>query len=179
MSSENIHLLVGKAKNGDKEAFGELYGIYSREMYGFAYWYLGDKYSAEDAVSDAAVNAFISVGKIRDTSKFKGWLFTILLRSCQKQLKNIIGMRQCAEIGEVSVKDENISVEERAELKSALSVLSEEDREILLLSSMGGLTSKEIGRMLSMPSGTVRSKISRATDKLYDLLSERSVRNGK
>lgn len=179
MSSDKTKLLVSKAKNGDKEAFGDLYELYSKEMFRFALWYLGDKYCAEDAVSDAAVNAFISIKNVRKPEKFKSWLFTILLRSCQKQLKYVIGMRKTAELETLNEKPQEMSVEESVEIRNALSVLSDEDRQILLLSALGNLTGKEIGEMFSMPQGTVRSKISRATDKLYDVLSERSVTNGK
>lgn len=179
MSSKNIGLLVEKAKNGNKEAFGELYELYSREMYAFAFWYLGDKYFAEDAVSDAFVSAFVSVGNVKNPKKFKSWLFTILLRCCKKQLSGIIRMRQTDELGEIAEEAETSFLEERAELKTALLSLSEKEREIYLMSSLGNLTSKEIGEIFSMPSGTVRSKISRAGDKLYDILKEGSNRNEK
>lgn len=179
MSSEKIRSLVEKARRGDREAFGDLYEEYSREMYSFALWYLGDRYSAEDAVSDTVLNAFVSIKNVKKPEKFKSWLFTVLLRSCRRQLKNIIGMRQMTEIGENEEEVKKISVEERAEILQALSVLSDEDREIFLLSALGNLTGREIGEMFSMPSGTVRSKLSRATDKLYSVLGERSVTDGK
>lgn len=179
MSSEINHLLVIKAKSGDKEAFGDLYARYSREMYSFALWYLGDRYSAEDAVSDAVLNAFLSVKNVKKPEKFKSWLFTVLLRSCQKQLRYVIGMRKTVEIGEMNDESGEMSTEERAELNSALMKISGEDREILLLSALGNLTSTEIGEIKSMPPGTVRSKISRATDKLYAILGEGSLQNGE
>lgn len=179
MSSEKIHSLVNKAKKGDKEAFGDLYEIHSREMFTFARWYLGDVFLAEDAVSDAVLNAYISIKNVREPEKFKSWLFTILLRCCRKNLKNIINLRQSVDITDIQKESAEASPEEKAELKAALEKISEEDREILLLSSLGNLTSVEIGEMLSMAPGTVRSKLSRSTDKLCDLLSERSFINGK
>lgn len=178
MSSENIELLVRNAKNGDRDSFGELYEIFSKEMYSFACWYLGDGTLAEDAVSDAVLNAFLSVKNIKKPEKFKSWLFTILLRSCQKQLKSIISMRQTVDIDTVEKKAEGVTLEEKTELKQALACLSEQEREIFLLSTLGNLTSNEIGSMLSLAPGTVRSKISRTSDKLYDMLGERSAVNG-
>lgn len=177
MSSDNIQLLVKKAKDGDKEAFGDLYELYSLEMYKFALWYLSDKFSAEDAVSEAAMNAFSSIKKLKKPEKFKSWLFTILLRCCQRQLSQIISMRLAVDVDSIDGIAEGFSVEESAEIKCAMNRLSSEDREIILLSALGNLTSREIGEMLSIPSGTVRSKLSRATDKLYDILSDRSVKN--
>lgn len=175
MSSENIRDLVEKAKKGDKEAFGDLYEMHSRAMYSFACRYLGDSYLAEDAVSDTAVNAFISIKSLKKNDKFKSWLFTILIRCCKKQLKSVITLRNTLDIDSLSEKSGDSSIELHAEINGALEVLGEEEKEILLFSVLGNLTSKEIGEIMSMPPGTIRSKISRATDKLYIALSERSV----
>lgn len=167
MSSTDIRKLVRLSKEGSANAFGELYEIYSRDMYNFAYYYLGDAYRAQDAVSDAVCNAFASVGSLKKDSAFRAWLFTILLRSCQKQLKYIIEQRNISDIeeqGEIPSEDNDFRV--TVELKEALLQLSEEERQIVLLSVVCSYKSSEIGEMLSMPSGTVRSKLSRATDKL-------------
>lgn len=174
MSSTDIRKLVRLSKQGSADAFGELYGIYSKEMYNFAYYYLGDTYCAQDAVSDAVCSAFSSIGALKKDSAFKPWLFKILLRNCQKQLKYIIEQRNASDIQEhseiSSANGEDFRV--TVELKEALLQLSEEERQIVLLSVVCSYKSGEIGEMLSMPSGTVRSKLSRATDKLCRIMSE-------
>lgn len=172
MSSGEIHNLVKKAKSGDAEAFGELYGMCNRDLFNFACYYLGDRYSAEDAVSDAVCSAFSSIGNLRNEASFKSWMFKILLRSCQKQMKYIIERRSTADIEECEPfpgKDNGFI--EKTELKEALSLLNEEEREIILLATVGGYKSREIGEIMSKPAGTVRSKLKRTTDKLYDILN--------
>ena len=173
MSSTDIRKLVRLSKQGSANAFGELYEIYSKDMYNFAYYYLGDTYRAQDAVSDAVCSAFSSIGKLKKDSAFRSWLFTILLRSCQKQLKYIIEQRNSEDIEEhtgISSEDNDFCV--TVELKEALLQLSDEERQIVLLSVVCSYKSGEIGEMLSMPAGTVRSKLSRATDKLCRIMNE-------
>ncbi len=173
MSSTDIKKLVKLSKNGSTKAFGELYEIYSKEMYNFAYYYLGDSHRAQDAVSDAVCSAFISINTLKKDNAFKSWLFTILLRSCQKQLRYIIEQRNTSDIQEhTDIKATGNDFRLTVELKQALSMLSEDERQIVLLSVVCSYKSGEIGEMLSMPAGTVRSKLSRATDKLYEIMSE-------
>ncbi len=183
MGPKETRDLVKKAKNGSAEAFGELYEKYSGEMYAFACYYLGDKFRAEDAVSDAVCSAFSSVGKLNDPDAFKSWIFKILLRSCQKQLKYIVEQRKTKDYSELNVAVQATDIDEKTALKEALALLNDEDRTIVLLSAVGKYTSREIGEMLGLLPSTVRSKLSRATDKLYSFLSEengeRREKNGK
>lgn len=183
MGPKETRDLVKKAKNGSAEAFGELYEKYSGEMYAFACYYLGDKYRAEDAVSDAVCSAFSSLKSLKNPDSFKSWIFKILLRSCQKQLKYIVEQRKMKDFSELNVAVQADDIDEKTALKEGLSLLSDEDRTIVLLSTVGKYTSREIGEILGLLPSTVRSKLSRATDKLYLFLSEerneRREKNGK
>lgn len=172
MDPKEIRNLVKSAKSGNVNAFGELYEMYSGEMYAFANYYLGDKYRAEDAVSDAVCSAFSSVRTLKEPNAFKPWIFKILLRACQKQLKHIIRQRETKELTDLSDKVHKDYIDEKIALKQALLTLNNTDRSIVLLSTVGKYNSREIGEMLDMLPSTVRSRLSRATDKLYSFLSE-------
>ena len=96
MSSEIIRDLVRKAQNGDVEAFGELYEIYSKDMFRFAWYYTGTEAVAEDCVSEAALAAFQKITELRKTEAFKSWLFKILFNCCKKsQNAKIIMLARC------------------------------------------------------------------------------------
>ena len=82
MSSKIIDSLVSSAKKGSAEAFGELYEIYSKDMFRFAYYYLGSSVLAEDCVSECVCIAFQKIGSLRKPSAFKSWLFKILHNCC-------------------------------------------------------------------------------------------------
>ncbi len=169
MSSNIIENLVVQSQNGDADAFGELYSIFSKDMYRFALYYTGSKFLAEDAVSDAALCAFEKIGQLKKKSAFKSWLFTILFNCCKKQQKEkAISLRR-VELSEANGIS-NDGGFEKSMVKSLLSSLEEDEREILLLSFVGGYSSGEIGKMLSMKSGSVRSKKNRTVSKLREMM---------
>lgn len=75
--------LVEQAKAGSADAFGQLYAQYAQDLYRFAYYYLGSREEAEDAVQDAVCAAFQGIGALRSVSSFKAWLFSILIQHLQ------------------------------------------------------------------------------------------------
>ena len=173
MSSKIIDSLVSSAKNGSAEAFGELYEIYSKDMFRFAYYYLGSSALAEDCVSECVCIAFQKIGELRKTSAFKSWLFKILHNCCNSVLKEKIkseGNVEFFSLTDISAEEDNIS--EKLSLKQALSLLSDEDREIVILHYCQGYTSKEIGEILSLNDATVRSKILRSGEKMRKFLQK-------
>ena len=173
MSSKIIDSLVSSAKNGGAEAFGELYEIYSKDMFRFAYYYLGSSALAEDCVSECVCIAFQKIGELRKISAFKSWLFKILHNCCNSVLKEKIkseGNVEYSSLADLADEEDNIS--EKLSLKQALSLLSDEDREIVILHYCQGYTSKEIGEILSLKDATVRSKILRSGEKMRKFLQK-------
>ncbi len=176
MSSKVIENLVNKAKEGNIDSFGILYETYSKDMYKFAYYYLGSSVLAEDCISECVLIAFEKIGTLKKASAFKSWLFKILYNCCNKALTEKIRSRQAVELSEVrdlGAYEEDLS--ESLSLKNALSRLSEEERTIIVLRYSAGYTSKEIGKILGMKDSTVRSKLMRSTDKLRDMLHTNEV----
>ena len=173
MSSKIIDSLVSSAKNGSAEAFGELYEIYSRDMFRFACYYLGSSSLAEDCVSECVCIAFQKIGTLRKASAFKSWLFKILHNCCNSALKEKMkseGNVEYSSVTELSSESEDIN--EKLSLKQALLLLSDEDREIVILHYCQGYTSKEIGEILGIKDATVRSKILRSGEKLRKFLQK-------
>lgn len=176
MSSKVIENLVNKAKEGNIDSFGILYETYSKDMYKFAYYYLGSSVLAEDCISECVLIAFEKIGTLKKASAFKSWLFKILYNCCNKALTEKIRSRETVELSEVrelGAYEEDLS--ESLSLKNALSRLTEEERTIIVLRYSAGYTSKEIGKLLEMKDSTVRSKLMRSTDKLRDMLHTNEV----
>ena len=172
MSSEFIKSLVNRARAGDVDAFGELYGVFREDMYRFAWYYTGTSVYAEEAVSNAVLSAFQNITSLKKADSFKSWLFKILYNECKKLQKEKLtanGMLDYdAQLFEVSPGDNS---DEIIALKKSLSKLGDEEREIIILYYSCGYTSKEISELTGIRHATVRSKISRATDKLKQLLA--------
>lgn len=163
--SSNVENLVIKSKSGDTAAFGDLYELYCKDMFRFAYYYTGSSATAEDCVSEAVLIAFRKIGELKNVSSFKSWLFRILRNCCavsfRKTSREILEEENYSGVHSFE-NEEN----EKISLKNALAKLPDDERELLILYYCIGYTSKEISRMLTMNENTVRSKISRSTEKL-------------
>ncbi len=166
--------LIRDAVGGDANAFGELYSMYASELYRFAYYYLGSAASAQDAVQEACLAAFGSISSLREPEKFKSWFFTILANTCKRLLRAGREQNGVISIEELScdppARDADSDLSLSVQLTDALLRIAEEERSIVLLSVIGGYNSAEISKLLVLPRGTVRSKLSRALAKLREEL---------
>lgn len=166
MDKEEVKALVKKAKHGDAKAFGSLYGEYALSLYRFALSVLKNHDDAEDAVQSASVIAFRKIGDLKKDESFKSWFFTILYNECRKISLSKI------RVNEVSVEDiavyerEGPDSTEKYDLISLLDTLSLNEKSIVILSVFEGYNSEEIGKMLGMKAGSVRSSLSRLLKKL-------------
>ncbi len=166
--------LVISAKSGDKDAFCALYSLYKDRLYRYALYRLGVPEDAEDAVSDCVLSAFKQIEKLKKPEAFSAWLFTILRYSCNAAINRQSINSKTESIDEMaetlSVSDESIT--EKTELRQALDILKDDEKEIVLMSVVLGLNSKEIARATDLTAGAVRSKLSRSLKKMRDFLGD-------
>ncbi len=164
--------LVLLSKGGNKEAFSELYSLYKDKLYRYAFYRLENRQDAEDAVSDAVYSAFYQIGRLKKPEAFSAWIFRILYVSCGEIIKARAKRRAMADINDMSEKltydmEETVN---KTELQQALDILKDDEREIVLLSVVSGLNSKEISKICDMTPGSVRSKLSRSLAKMREFL---------
>ena len=159
--------LVKRAKSGDDDAFSTIYGMIYKDMYKFAYYYLDNAMDAEDAVSEAVLDAYKSVKKLRQEESFKNWIFKILTVKCKKKMEKYI--HRDAELTE-DIAFEDKDYDESQDVKVAFSVLTEEEKQVVSLAVFAGYKSHEIAESMGLNSNTVRSKLSRALAKMQKKL---------
>ena len=162
--------LAKQATKGDSAAFGELYSLFAGEMYRYALYSLGSAEAAQDAVQDTALEAFKSIVKLKNEVAAKAWFFGILYNVCkrfqrEKYKAEFTALELC---GELSSADTSEDVLTGLDLIGLISTLSEQEREIVLLSAVCGYSGKEIAAVTGIPHGTVRSRLSRALAKLRE-----------
>ncbi len=167
---ENISVLAKSARNGDARAFGEIYSAFSGEMYRYAYYCLGNEAAAQDAVQETALEAWKSISKLKNENAAKAWLFRILGRQCKHALREKYKADFAAfeETENLAAEDSSERAQAQIDLLRLLERLSEEERQIILLGTVGGLNSREIAKIIEIPAATVRSKLSRALKKLRE-----------
>ena len=159
-------LLIRKARRGDIQAFGTLYGRIYKELYRFALYTTRHKQDAEDVVSETIVASYENIGRLKKEDSFRSWIFTILANQCKKRFRTIGDTE--------ALSDELIAQEQdhdsNHDVREALMRLGEEDRLIVVWSVLGGYPSEEIGKVLEMNPATVRSRKARALEQMRDIL---------
>lgn len=157
------------ARKGDTAAFSRLYSLVYKDMYYVALYNLRSPDDAADAVSEAVVDAFETIGKLKNTEAFKAWIMKILFSKIKRRQKEYMKK-------ETDIEDESIYKTEfdfdSADLKDALDSLDEESRTILSLSVLGGYKSMEIAQISGLKASTVRSRLSRIKEQLRLSLCE-------
>lgn len=162
----SIEELAKLSKTGDTKAFSKLYEMFYQDLYRFALCIMKHPQDAEDAVSEAVVKAYGNIHKLRKTEAFKSWIFQILVNTCKKKWSSREYEDQPI-LGEASEEKDYALIQD---VRNAFAVLSEEERMVVALSVFGGYKSAEIGEMLHLNANTVRSKRSRALEKMSLIL---------
>lgn len=161
--------IVRSAKQGDRESFAQVYDMIAPELYRVALYVLGNAQDAEDAVSETFVEAYKGIHNLRDEASFKRWMLTILSVRCKRRIGGYIKERKNLDIDELtelpSAGDDSPNPE-HVSVRDALSSLTEQERQIVVLATVQGYTTREVAEMLRLPHGTVSSKLHRTLKKL-------------
>ena len=165
--------LIKQAQGGDADAFCRLYSLYSARLYRYAFYRLGNETDAEDAVSECVLAAWKQIRQLREPDAFTAWIFRILSGCCGRLIRQQIRQRKQAEeqaqqteLSAGTASHEGSDSDTWLILQEALQQLPDREREIVLLSAVGGLTSAEIAEMTDLTAGSVRSALSRSLKKV-------------
>ena len=156
----------------DAKTFARMYEEIYADLYRYALCILRNQHEAEDAVSEAVISAYENIQKLRAQTAFKSWMYTILTNICKKRLKK--AAKELHNVWEIPEKNELCEEPDYgrdAQVRKAFFVLSEEEQMIIGMSVFGGYNSAEIGKILGMNPNTVRSRRSRALQKMKCVLS--------
>ena len=135
-------------------------------MYRLAFSILRNDADAQDAVSEAIVLAFEKCHQLRKTSSAKSWLMQILVNSSKKI---------AVQSNKYVLLENEIQYEQAEEFKDddmweTVMELDEEFREVVVLYYYEQFSVREIGKMLRVPEGTVKSRLARAREKLLRII---------
>lgn len=167
---DSSQLDVRLAKKGDKEAFARLIENNKVVLYRIALSMLSGKQDIEDAIQNCIIKAYEGVLYLRKEEFFKTWLIRILINECKTILKNNKKVVQMEEVSTDISACDNYS---NLELTNAVNSLEEDLRTVTVLYYFEDIAQKDIAKLLGIPDGTVRSRLSRARTKLYEMLKER------
>lgn len=184
--------LVARAVKRDPDAFGQLYNLYFERVYRYARLRLGNPTDAEDVTAGVFLSAWRTIDRFTPThnASFAGWLFRLAHNALVDRYRRVKPMVSLdneldAELAQQEVTTPDAVLERRltfAELHQAMQQLTDEQREVVLLRFVEGLSAREVGDIMGKHEGTVRGMQFRAIEALRRALAYvqgRQSRNGR
>jgi RNA polymerase sigma-70 factor, ECF subfamily len=170
-------LLVSAARDGDREAFGLLYGRYARMVHGILLCRVPPR-EVDDLVQDVFVSALRQLHALRDISRFGAWLATITRNRANDYFRKSIPVEQVTEsagedLGETKATDHAVE-QEAATILTVLRTLPEAYCEPLTLRLVEGMTGPEIAARTGMTHGSVRVNLCRGMEMLREKLADKA-----
>jgi RNA polymerase sigma factor (sigma-70 family) len=167
--------LVERARRGDHEAYGELVHAYQAIAFRTAFLIAGGASEAEDAAQEGFVKAWRALGRFRAGAPFKPWLLRIVANEAHNRRRSAgrrahLAFRAAAAepSGDAAPSPEALvlDAERRDALLAAVNDLPDDQRVVVALRYFAGLTEEEVAETLAVPQGTVKSRTSRALERL-------------
>ena len=157
--------LVVRAQGGDRDAFEQIVNVSFDRSHGVAMRLLRDSQLAEDAVQQAMVNVWRDLPRLRDPARYDAWSYKLLVRACYAEYKRAPHWMPAIEEGsptEPRAGGGYGAVVDRDQLERGFRRLSMEHRAVIVLHHYLDLPLDEVGRILGIPTGTVKSRLHRA-----------------
>ena len=170
LSKDELIMEVKRAKRGDKEAFCNLIRLNKVAVYRVAKAILNKEEDIEDAVSESILKAYKNIQTLKDEAFFKTWLIRIVINESNNLYK-----KRSKEIAVDKDHFKNIKVNDNYKdlsLYNAINSLDEDLRITTILFYFEDMKYKDIAKILNVKEGTIKSRLSRAKEKLYNILKE-------
>jgi RNA polymerase sigma-70 factor (ECF subfamily) len=183
MQSSDEGDIIARCRKGDVDAFEVMVKMYQGKMFNIAYRIIGDADDAAEAVQDAFVAAYRNLHAFEQRSRFSTWLYAITVNTSRNRMSQVMA-RKAREThslddpatpdtvkagrepasGEPSPLDQLTRKEQQAKIQECLNMLEPEFREVIVLRDIQGFAYEEIGTMLGLAAGTVKSRLFRARE---------------
>ncbi len=167
-----IDELIKQAQKGNSNAFEEIILGYKNILYKIAKTRLSNIDDIEDAVQETIISAYQSIYKLRDITKFKSWIITILINKCNRINKKKSKQNVSYEEIDIEKYVGKYDISTTIEFDDLISILSKDEKTIMTLFYSEDYTSKEISKILKLNENTVRRKISDARKKIEKKIKE-------
>jgi len=189
--------LLEAHRAGDPDALSELLQGYQHRIYAVCYRMLGDREQAADLAQDAMVKVIEGLDSYSGQAKLSTWIIRITMNACLSHLRKQKLRRHASlddtspgvggeegepgragtsvlEGGEPSAEQRVQQAETRSEVAAALDALDPDVRALLVLRDLQGLEYEQIGTVLDIPLGTVKSRLFRARAALRETIESRA-----
>jgi RNA polymerase sigma-70 factor (ECF subfamily) len=188
--------IIKRIQKGETRLFSQIVGMYKNVVYGHAVSFLRNSQDAEDASQEIFVNIFNNIKRFRGDSKLGTWIYRITVNVCKNKLKQVQRLRShiaeehyepgeedemgslLAEIREKEEKEPDkiyASEQMRTIVFKRISELSDEQKQVIMLRDVDGLSYEEVADMMKLSVSAVKSKLFRARENLREKLEKDNV----
>ena len=179
--AETEALLITKAKNGDRNAYGDLVRCHYPFVVDVVYHMCGDAELAQDAAQEAFIRAWLRLSTFRPGTSLRNWLYRIATNAAVDVLRRDF-KTSGTDIENLAIPDLQagpeaalLQKEQTLAVQQAILSLTEAGRDVLVLREYGGLSYQEISTTLDIPLGTVMSRLNYARNQLKQLLESQWI----
>jgi RNA polymerase sigma-70 factor (ECF subfamily) len=181
--------LIRRCQQGDRLALEALVRRYQNYVYRLCYLVMHTEQDAEDMTQETLLRACKALPRyqVREGVSFEAWLYRIAVNCCRSRLRRkwyqVLPWPESAPeiVAEPELQpDRRLEQNEwRSEILKAVGSLSQKHRIVVILRYYLGLSNEEIAQTLSVPSGTVRSRLHTARQQLKEILEEGEDQRGR
>jgi RNA polymerase sigma-70 factor (ECF subfamily) len=184
--------LIERLRNRDEAAFEEFVSQFERSIYNLALRQTGHPQDAQDITQEVFLRIYRGIANFRADAKLSTWVYQITLNACvdltRRRVRHpelpLVVQNEDGDEAMLDTPDETYAPEPlyertalREQIADGLQRLSDEYRKILILRDVNGLSYDEIGQVLALPEGTVKSRLFRARDRLAAILRDDGNKN--
>lgn len=182
--------MVERCLQGDDTAWEAVVNSYARRIYNLTYRYTCRREEAEDLTQEIFIRVYQNLKSFRaDSGSFQSWVMKVgrnLIIDHYRRTRRFQQTAGTEEMETMNLKDDKVlnphrSVEQSEAslfLREGLQALAPELKEAIILRDLEGMAYQEIAELLSIPEGTVKSRINRARLELAKLLTKRRAQAG-
>jgi len=181
-SSLETGALIHRCQRGDRLAIEALVRRYQNYVYRLCYLVMGNEQDAEDMTQEAFVRTCRALPRfeIRQGTSFEAWLYRIAINCCRSRMRckwyQVLPWPDPPPQMFTEPEDQPdhlvMQGEQHNEILEAINSLGEKHRLVVVMRYYAGLSNEEIARTLNIPSGTVRSRLHTARQRLRTLLAD-------
>lgn len=175
--------LIRRFQKGDELAIGALVRRYQNYVYRLCYLVMRSEQDAEDMTQETFIRAFQALPRfeIREGISFEAWLYRIAVNRCRSRMRRrwyqVLPWPSPAPriSAKLELQPEQLVIQDewRSEILEAINSLGEKHRLVVILRYYAGFSNEEIAQTLGIPSGTVRSRLHTARQRLKALLADK------
>lgn len=166
--------LFERIRQGEQDAFKELYEISYRPLYAFLLSYTQNSDDAQDLLHDTFVQIYLNCHSYKEKGNPMAWMMTIaknlFLMKCRKERQ--LGVNYDDVENELGFDDIS-NADNRVVLEKMFELLSVEDRNIIIMHDLSGMKHREIAKLMDMPLGTEIARYNRGIRKLQKEFGEK------